>query len=170
MDVSRIILTLSVFIFFVSVYSKTTSRFYQKQRNHIKIGQKQEQPAFSHFSSNSRFVAQRKTFKGLGQHSEPEIYNGHAPITSGLGWDSTAYEGHGGFGEGDGEMTAKEIVKFINRFLGVMGPFLFPLPYVLALIPLAIPAFPLSIWLESRNAEAEGHRPTEGQINATSSL
>jgi hypothetical protein len=54
------------------------------------------------------------------------------------------------------DKTVKEVVKFINRFLGVMGPFLFPLPYVLALIPFAIPAIPLSLWLESR----EQHKPS----------
>lgn len=88
------------------------------------------------------------------EDSHPQIH--HSQI--GWGWENDLSE--------DMLLEAKEIVKFINQFLGVMGPFLFPLPYVLALIPFAIPAIPLSLWLEAR--ESQNHHPGGG--NAKESI
>ncbi|OXA60854.1 uncharacterized protein LOC110843445 [Folsomia candida] len=99
--------------------------------------------------SNPAF--EKKTFQNLKSqfHSNYHHHDENPPHDS---WE-LAHNSH----EMEDNAKAKEIVKFINQFLDVMGPFLFPLPYVLALIPFAIPAIPLSFWLESR----EHHSPSE---------
>jgi hypothetical protein len=65
-----------------------------------------------------------------------------------------------------GSPLQKEITEFTNEFLGVMGPMLFPLPFFLAMLPFALPAIPIAIYLETkREREENHHNPNDHNSN-----
>jgi len=106
----------------------------------------------------------KQTVRSKSLHGTP-IWNRHyIPVTerselSGHHTGGWGYEPHEVLSHNTKEHESHGLKKFVSEFIGVMGPFLFPLPYFLAMIPFTIPAIPLALWLDRTNGESPHHEP-----------